>query len=213
MAPARLASRVTLLCGTVIAGAATVAVAPGGAALAHPPTDFLKIPVGRVATVPLPPIAVPAGQVHVAIRSGTPAYRIVSASAGPGWRSRVTPDAAFLDGRATSALPVIITLTGRADRPGELPIRVRTTPPATTSHVHTFTLTALAGRSPAVARMSDAAPPNQAVLEPSAPTPARDWTMSAALAVLAAALLLVWRPRRRATSNATTNARSMNSDQ
>lgn len=194
-----------------VAGAVLVAMTPS-TALAHPPSDFLTVPVGQVATVMLPPVDAPQGRVRVVVRSTTPDYRIVSASGGPGWQSRVTPEAAFLDGRTTSALPVIITLTGQATRAGAIPIRVQTMSSTTTAPTHTITLTGIAGQVKPTARTSDAAAPNPAVLERTPPEPSYPWAWSVGLVALAA-LLLVRYPRRRPTRNDCGEVRSPLSDQ
>ncbi len=170
--------------------AVAVAAAPDG--WAHSPTDFLKVSVGRSSTVLLPPIkSLPGGRLEITI-STPPAFRLRSVSAGPGWRSRVAPDAAVLDGRGSPAHELLVTVTGTARRAGRLPLDVRISSPTAPTESYHWQLTALAGYAKPVASGVGAARPNAPVAVSSG-TGHRLWPVSLLFAAAASCLLVVRR--------------------
>jgi hypothetical protein len=188
-------ARVVVVAAALGLGCAGLFAVPPGAS-AHSPTDFLKVPVGKQATVLLPPMTRPPGPLEVTI--GTPdTFVLAAASAGPGWRSRVTPHAAVLDGRSAAGTSLLVTVTGIAQRPGTLPLDVRVTSPAAPTESFQWPLTALAGYSQPVAASVGASRPDAPVAV-TPRHPARMWPISLALALAALAVLVVHRrPHRR----------------
>lgn len=175
----------------VAACAALIALAP--AASAHSPTDFLKVPVGKQATVLLPPITRLPGRLEVTV--GAPASFVLAAvSAGPGWQSRVAPHMAVLDGRGAAGNSMLVTVTGTAQRPGRLPLIVQVSSPVAPTQTYQWSLIALAGYAQPAAGTVDPSRPDAPVAT-GARHMVRLWPVSVLLAAAALALL-VGRPRR-----------------
>jgi len=171
--------------------AACSAMAP---AWAHSPTDFLKVSVGRTSTVLLPPMATMPGRLEITV-SAPDAFRLAAVSAGPGWRTRLAPGAAVLDGRGAAGRSLLVSVTGTARRPGQLPLDVRVTSPSAPNTAYHWNLVALAGYTQPVASLAGADKPN-APVEQSATGGARLWPVSAALAGAALLVLVLRRPSR-----------------
>ena len=168
-----------------------IALAP--AAGAHSPTDFLKVPVGRQATVLLPPISRLPGLLQITI-DAPESFDLAAVSAGPGWQSRVAPHMAVLDGRGGAGASVLVTITGTAKRAGRLPLLVQVSSTSAPPESYQWPLTALAGYSQPVAAAVGASRPDAPVAVRSGHSP-RLWPASIVLALIAFALLVV-RPSR-----------------
>ena len=181
-----------IVAGLTVTCAVAVAAAPAG--WAHSPTDFLKVSVGRPSTILLPPMATLPGRLEVTISTpGT--FRLVAASAGPGWRTRLAPTAAVLDGRGAAGHSLLVAVTGTASRPGRLPVDVRVSSPAAPSETYHWRVTALAGYTQPVTSLAGAARPDA----PVAVGGGRSyplWPVSVIFAVAALLVLVVRRPRR-----------------
>jgi len=180
------------LCGVALGGIG------GAVAWAHSPTDFLKVPVARPATVLLPPMSALPGRMQVAIDAPA-GYRLTEVSAGPGWVSRVAANAAVLDGRGEAGTSVLVTVTGVAAHVGSFPLNVRLSSTAAPTESYRWRVTALAGYARPVASDVGAARPDAPVTESSSPGP-RWWPLSLACALAGVALLVVRRPRRAITA-------------
>lgn len=190
-------SRAATRTGAVAALACACIGALTPSASAHSPTDFLKVSVGSRSTVLLPPMHVASGRVEVTL-AATQAFRISAVSAGPGWRERVTPDLAVLDGHQAAGRPLLVTVTGTAHHAGAVPLVVRAISPSAPTQVYRWTLTALAGYARPTTAVTPSRP-NAAVDLPPDPSP-RLWPVSIALAVAALAVLAL---RRRPRPNVT----------
>jgi len=178
--------------GAALTATCAVVVAAAPAGWAHSPTDFLKVSVGRSSTVLLPPMrSLPGGRLELTI-SAPAAFRLQSAAAGPGWRVRVAPDAAVLDGRRAAGRALLVTVTGTAQRPGRLPLDVRVSSPSAPSEAYHWQLTALAGYAQPTASGVGAARPNAPVAM-SVGTAHRLWPVSLVFAVVALLVLVVRR--------------------
>ena len=170
--------------------AVAVAAAPDG--WAHSPTDFLKVSVGRSSTVLLPPMkSLPGGRLEISI-SAPAAFRLQSVSAGAGWRSRVAPEAAVLDGHGSAAHSVLVTVTGTAQRAGRLPLDVRVSSPTAPTETYHWRLTALAGYAKPVVADVGTARPDAPVAMSSGPAH-RLWPVSLLFAVAGLVVLVVRR--------------------
>jgi hypothetical protein len=140
------------------------------------------------------------GRVEVTISSPT-SFRLIAASAGPGWRTRLAPTAAMLDGRATAGRSLLVAITGRASRPGKLPVDVQVASPRGPSTTYRWQLTALAGYAQPVSSLAGAARPDAAVAVEDGRShglwPLSPWPVSLVFAFVALLVLVVRRPRSR----------------
>lgn len=136
--------------------------------------------------------AVP-GRVEVTIASPA-SFRLIAASAGPGWRTRLAPTAAVLDGRSAAGRSLLVSITGRASRPGKLPVDVQVASPRGPSTTYHWRLTALAGYAQPVSSLAGAARPDAAVAIEDRHS-YRLWPLSLVLASVALLVLVVRRPR------------------
>lgn len=164
------------------------------AASAHSPTDFLKVSVGRPSTVLLPPMPTLPGRLEITVSTPT-AFRLAAVSAGPGWHTRLAPTAAVLDGHTAAGRSVLVSVTGTASRPGQLPVDVRVSSPTAPSTAYHWRLTALAGFAQPVSSLAGAARPNPPVAERPGHS-YRLWPVSIVLVVAALLVLVVRRPSR-----------------
>ena len=180
--------------GAAVTVTCAVAVTTAPAGWAHSPTDFLKVSVGRPSTVLLPPMKSLPGRLEISI--ATPAaFRLQSVAAGPGWHSRVAPDAAILDGHGSAAHSLLVTVTGTAQRAGRLPLDVRVSSPTAPTETYHWRLTALAGYAKPAGSRVGTARPDAPVAMSSGPV-RRLWPVSLLFALAALLLLVVRRPRR-----------------
>jgi hypothetical protein len=177
----------------VLALGSAVSPAP---AWAHSPTDFLKVSVGKPSTILLPPMTALPGRMEVTISS--PAFQLVAASAGPGWRTRLASAAAVLDGRRAAGQSLLVSVTGTAHRAGRLPIDVRVSSPSAPSESYHWRITALAGYLQPVSSLAGASKPDRPVAV-QAGHPYRLWPLSLAFAFAALLVLVVRRPTRPST--------------
>lgn len=171
----------------------------GAPAWAHSPTDFLKVSVGRPSTILLPPMNTLPGRLEVTI-SAPSAFRLDAVSAGPGWRTRLAPTAAVLDGRGAAGRSLLVSVTGTAGRVGRLPIDVRVSSPIAPTETYHWRLTALAGYSQPVSSLVGAARPDVPVAVDNGHS-YRLWPVSIGFALAALLVLVVRRPRRSAGAN------------
>jgi len=180
--------------GAALTVTCAVAVAAAPAGWAHSPTDFLKVSVGRPSTILLPPMTTLPGRMEVTISSPSD-FRLAAVSAGPGWRTRLAPTAAVLDGRAAAGHALLVTVTGTARRAGRMPIEVRLSSPAAPTQTYHWRVTALAGYAQPVSSLAGASRPDAPVALGSAHA-LRLWPVSLVFAIAAFFVLVVRRPRR-----------------
>lgn len=183
--------RLAPLTAALVLGAG-ISAAP--AAWAHSPTDFLKVSVGRPSTILLPPMPTLPGRLEVTISSAA-AFRLVAVSAGPGWRTRLAPTAAVLDGRGAAGQSLLVSVTGTAGRAGRLPIDVRVSSPSAPSETYHWRVTALAGYAQPVSSLTGAAKPDAPIAVEGGHS-YRLWPLSLAFALAALLVLVVRRPTR-----------------
>ena len=131
------------------------------------------------------------GRLEVTI-SAPAAFRLQSVSAGPGWRTRVAPDAAVLDGRRAAGRALLVTVTGTAQRPGRLPLDVRVTSTSAPTEAYHWRLTALAGYAQPTGSTVGTSRPDAPVAM-SAGAAHRLWPVSLAFALVALLVLVVRR--------------------
>jgi hypothetical protein len=182
--------RVALL----IASTAAAVIGATPSAWAHSPTDFLKVSVGRPSTVLLPPMTTLPGRLEITV-STPAAFRLAAVSAGPGWRTRLAPTAAVLDGRSAVGRSLLVSVTGTANRPGRFPLDVRVSSPSAPSATYRWRLTALAGYAQPASSLAGADRPDAPVAERPG-HPHRLWPVSTGLAAAALLALVVRRPSR-----------------
>jgi hypothetical protein len=179
---------------TLVALVAGISVGCPASAFAHSASDFLKVPVGRVGTVLLPPLNVGPGPAQVTVLSPA-GFTLKALDAGPRWRASVAGHQGVLTTAGAPAGPALVTVTGIAAHAGSLPLAVRVTTAGGLARDMTDTLTAAAGYVRPV-DTGGAARPDAAVATSSGGVPARaPWAVSGALVAAAAALLLRRRPR------------------